>query len=311
MPVVDQRSALSAITERIDQLRNAGMRALVCVDLDLTSLLAPKKSVETLRALSGRAGEIAKELQGVDDVLVTAYVNALRRIWTDTDTLLLPGYTTTAIEGYALYLIAQLTHMVDASLSEEGRDRCEQWVHDQVHALLRNGYWDRDLMSDTITPGFSQWLDHLTTAGGEAVFLSNRPPSSRAASLAKIQAMVGGNGRVFAFFGPGGSAYDASSKAKAVAMLEHGCAAGLYFAELVDGGPVYSNPNGTDGPAILAAIIDDRAENRRQVIDAAEQSFAYWQAAGFGEVIGLAVAATGFCPEVAIVESAFAISSFE
>lgn len=307
---IQQQTSLSAITDRVAHLRSGAHRAIVCIDLDLTTLVAPEKSREVLARLRLGAGEFGQLAGGADSAAGTAFAQTLDEIWGGAQPALLPGYTTTAIEGYAVYLLAQLEQRTMRQLSDDTRVRCEQWLNDQVFGLLRNGYWDRDVAADLINPGVALWLHKLNELGAEPVFLSNRPPATQDASLGKIRAMLGPASQVFAFFGPGGSAHDASSKAAAVAQLEDGCMAGIHIAKLVGGALVYPQVVRQER-AIIAAVVDDRAENRRQVIEAAPQSNSYWQSIGVQQMAGVAVAASGFCPEIALIDGPFAISTFE
>jgi len=310
-----QAATLGMLLNRVRHARAAGRRALIGMDLDLTSLLAPAKSVEVLAGLAPRAGEVAGHLTDIDVAQADRLVAALGRCWRGEQAFLVPGYTTTAIEGYAVYLAAVLTTAEGIVLKAADRDRLEAWINDTVFRVLRNGYWARDLMADLIAPGFAAFVAAVYAAGGEIVFLSNRSPDTRVASMARLCQALAEAGlpetALFICFGPGGSAYDAASKQQAVALLEAGAPAGAYLGEIVDNRLVYPpfQPDWTAG-SVLVGMVDDRAENRQQVAAAAAASALFWAGAGQGGVAEVAVAAPGFSTEIATVDAPDRISSF-
>lgn len=305
-----QNATLDMLLDRIANVRARGRRAVLGLDLDLTTLLAPARSAEVLLELAPRTTELAAEFGhlGANAARLEA---AVERVWKGAPGFILPGYTTTAIEGYGVYLAAALIAAENLALSDDDRDRLESWVNRTVHALLRNGYWARDLLRDLISPGVETFIAKLYAAGGEVAFLSNRPRETRNASLTLCRQMVGA-AELFAWFGPGGSAFDAASKVEAVTLIESGTPAAIYLAEIVDGRLVYapSAASGSEG-AVIIGIADDRAENRREVARAATQSTAFWQSLGLSGIAEVAVAAPGFSTEIEIVDAPARISSFE
>ncbi|MDQ0049266.1 hypothetical protein J2T18_003567 [Paenibacillus polymyxa] len=112
------------------------------------------------------------------------------------------------------------------------------------------------------------------------------------------------------FFGPGGSAFDASSKAAAVPVIENGVVAGIHFGTAQDGQTVYPDAVTAGTPQTILAVIDDRAENRRQLIEASARSSSRLIAKGLDDIMDIASAAKGFCPEVDVAGMAAVVSSF-
>lgn len=313
-----QEKTLDDLFRRVVTVRKAGRRAMIGMDLDLTSLLAPARSAEVLAALSGRIPEIRILLPDQPAVEISRLVSIMQWLWQTPagGDFLLPGYTTTAIEGYAVYFVAALEAKHAFTLTAADRDRLERWVNAAVFGSLRNGYWQRDLMADEIAPGFAKFIRTIDKLGGELVFLSNRSPEHRPASLSKLYQALASAGLsesgLFMFFGPGGSAFDAASKAKAVAMIEAGAPPAVYFGKLVNGELVYpkSDPAWVAG-SILLATVDDRQENRHQVSEAALQSASYLQSIGEAPTTEVAVAAPGFSAELLVVDAQACISTFE
>jgi hypothetical protein len=302
----DQDRALSDLLGAIAIVHQAAIRPVVCIDLDLTTLLAPAKSVDVLRRLAPIAASLP-----VAPVRAAAQ-ETLASMWRGDLPALLPGYTSTAIAAYGAYAAACLEVRCGVPLAED-RDPCEAWIAASVHGLLRNGYWDRDVARDAFSPGFGDFASRLVAAGATIVFLSNRDPSLRMVSLQSLSGLLAGAAPTFAFFGPGGSAFDASSKAVAVQAIESGVVAGVHFGRAVDGQTVFdpaSQGELVGEPQAIVAVIDDRAENRLQILAAASRSAALLAAAGLPPPCEIACAAPGFCPEVKIVSSAQAIGSF-
>lgn len=292
--------------DRVVKVPLSGLAPVVCVDLDLTSLLAPQKSREVLDRLRAHAGEIDK----MANVAPDTFARTLDEIWRNAEPALLPGYTSTSIQAYGVYCTAQLQARTGHVIDPDHVSRCEEFITNKVHSWLRDGYWDRDLADDLPATGFSQWAGRVAEAGARVVFLSNRDPATREASLASIRRMLGEAVEPFAFFGPGGSMYDASSKATAITLLEQGIRAGVHYGKAENGRVEYLEVAPGTPSYTVVAIIDDRAENRRRVIEASTVSAARLEEKGIGAVMDIASAAEGFCPEMDVVGMPMVISSF-
>ncbi|QBF26736.1 hypothetical protein EXN22_13900 [Pseudomonas tructae] len=304
-----QAKVLRTLLERVRAASDADLCPVVCVDLDLTSLLAPEKSREVLLQLAPVASELP--MPAAQRALFTAH---LGEIWRGKEQALLPGYTSTSIMAYGAYMLAQLQLRTGNTLESQTCALCEKWVCSKVHALLRAGYWDRDLAHDQISPGFTAFADRVAKAGGSIVFLSNRDASLREVSLACIRRLLGGAEQPFAFFGPGGASFDASSKASAVFQIEAGVCFGVHYGVAQNGQTIYPDAQDTStvrGQQAIVAVIDDRAQNRRQIIEAAVASSDRLVDAGLAGIMDIASAAYGFCPEIDVVSMETVISSFQ
>ncbi|MEN2786188.1 hypothetical protein ACFOKI_07260 [Sphingomonas qilianensis] len=302
----EQDQVLRGLLGSVSDARVAGLRPVVCVDLDLTTLLAPAKSVDVLMQLVPTITEMPVSPRCAE------MIDLLAAIWRGEQDALLPGYTSSAIAAYGVFMAACLEARTGLPFDQD-RDACETWIASSVHGQLRNGYWNRDVERDAFSPGFSGFASELVAAGATIVFLSNRDPSLRAISLASLSGLLAGAAPIFAFFGPGGSPFDASSKAVAVQWIEAGVGAGVHFGRAVDGQTVFDEAalGGMTGePQAIVAVIDDRAENRHQIVAAAIQSAARLNAVGLPPPREMACAAPGFCPEIEIVSTADALSSF-
>ena len=303
----DQGRALASLIEDVRLACDADLRPVVCIDLDLTTLLAPVKSIEVLRQLAPAASQLPVSQSN------TAMIPLLEAIWLGNQSALLPGYTTTAIAGYGVFLTACLEERTGIVLGD-ARKAFEGWIAASVHRLLRDGYWDRDAADDLHSPGFSRYASALTEAGATIVFLSNRSAALRKISLTSIAGLLAGAAPVFAFFGPGGSQFDASSKAAAVRLIEAGVGTGVYLGRAVGSETVFDDLP-TDGTAVrnqtILAVFDDRAENRSQIVNAATSSAKRLSARALHLPYGIACAAPRFCPEVEIVSASAAVSAFE
>lgn len=302
----EQDRVLCTLLGDVSAARAAGLRPIVCVDLDLTTLLAPAKSVDVLLELAPSTVYLPIGPGGA------AIIDLLAAIWRGEQAALLPGYTSTAITAYGAFMASCLEARSGLPLGDD-RNACEAWISSSVHGKLRSGYWNRDVARDAFSPGFSAFARALGTAGAMIVFLSNRDPSLRAVSLDSLSGLLAGAAPICAFFGPGGSPFDASSKAVAVQRIESGVAAGVHFGRAIDGLTVFDEaaPGDVTGePQAIVAVIDDRAENRHQIIAAALQSGARLKLAGLPPPREIACAAPGFCPEIEIVSTADALGSF-
>lgn len=300
----------SAVWERlfglVDAARMRGMSPVVCLDLDLTTLLAPQKSRDVLVQLAADAAEV----DAASGISSGTFGPLLASIWQDTEPALLPGYTTTSIQAYGIYCTARLQSLAGRMLDAERLEACEAWITAKVHGTLRSGYWARDLSRDELAQGFADWMHRVTQAGARIVFLSNRDASLREVSLACIQRLIGEHAAPFAFFGPGGAALDASSKAVAVTLIERGVTEGVHFGASLDGQTVYPDAAPHGPPATIVAVVDDRAENRHQIIEASAGSRVRLAEAGLGGIMDIASAAQGFCPEVEVMGMSTVMSSF-
>lgn len=303
-----QAKVLRTLLDRVSAAKDANLRPVICMDLDLTSLLAPEKSREVLLQLAPAASELP--MPAAQRVTFTAH---LGEIWRGKEPALLPGYTSTSIMAYGSYLLAQLQLRTGRTLDLETCALCEKWVSSKVQAILRAGYWDRDLSHDQVSPGFTAFASRVAKAGGSIVFLSNRDASLREVSLACIRRLLGTQEQPFAFFGPGGASFDASSKASAVSRIEAGVSFGVHYGVAENDQTVYPDAQDTGpvpGQQTIVAVIDDRAENRRQIIEAAVASSARLVDAGLAGLMDIASAAYGFCPEIDVVSMDTVISSF-
>ena len=302
----EQARVLCDLLSGVSAVRAAGLRPVVCVDLDLTTLLAPAKSVDVLLELAPSTANLPLAPG------CTAMIDLLAAIWRGEQAALLPGYTSPAITAYGAFMASCLEARSGLTLGDD-RNACEAWISSSVHGKLRSGYWNRDVARDAFSPGFSAFAGALVAAGATIVFLSNRDPSLRAISLDSLSGLLAGAAQTFAFFGPGGSPFDASSKAVAVQRIESGVGAGVHFGRAVDGQTVFDEPapgDVTGEPQAIVAVIDDRAENRHQIIAAALQSAARLAGVGLAPPLEIACAAPGFCPEIEIISTADALGSF-
>jgi hypothetical protein len=303
-----QFAVWSSFFDRLSAARASGLSPVVCVDLDLTSLLAPSKSRDVLAGLA----PIASGLPVPGDLLVPMS-GLLSAIWRGEEPALLPGYTTTSISAYGAYIVAQLQERTGQALADASRDACEAWAAGKVFDVLRSGYWNRDPSGDEASPGLTSWAARVRAQGGVIVFLSNRDPLFRNVSLASIGALLGEGVAPFAFFGPGGSQFDASSKAAAIARIEAGAVAGVHFGVENGGQTEYPDAPGagvTVQETAIIAVVDDRAENRKQIIAAATASAGRLAQAGLTMPMDIASAAIGFCPEIDVTGMAAVTSSF-
>lgn len=304
--LVQQAAVWRQLSWSVKNARDQGLNPVVCVDLDLTTLLAPQKSRDVLAELA-RSAINFDALAGSDAGTFSPTIDA---IWRGQAPALLPGYTTTSIQAYGVYCAAQLQVRAEKNIVPEKLGACEEWIATNVHAKLRSGYWDRDLAKDELAVGFTSWARMIAALGGRIAFLSNRDPALREVSLGCIQRLMGKGAQIFGFFGPGGSNFDASSKAAAVAMIETGVSEGVHFG-VAEGSRTEYPDSVASGPAQeILAVVDDRAENRLQLIEAASGSAARLSAKGLGGVMDIASAAQGFCPEVAVAGMATVVSSF-
>lgn len=304
---IGQQSAVwKRLLTRVTSSVVCKLNPIICVDLDLTSLLAPQKSRDVLDSLRPFVHGFA----AVAGVPAGTLDETLDRIWRNACPALLPGYTSTSIQAYGIYCTAQLQVLSGQPVAADRLDGCEKWIADQVHARLRSGYWDRDLAADQPAAGFSDWACRIREAGGRIVFLTNRDPAAREASLECIRYMLGDAGAPFVFFGPGGSAFDASSKAAAIALIEQGVCSGIHYGSAENGQTKYVAPAPGLPFQTVVAVIDDRTENRRQIIEASAGSEERLESNGIGTVMDIASAAEGFCPEMDVVDMSEVISSF-
>lgn len=290
----------------VGRARACGLKPVLCVDLDLTTLLAPQKSREVLMELAPSAVNFDVQAGSA----AGTYSAPLAAMWEGLAPALLPGYTSTSVQAYGIYCAAQLQTRARKEIAAERLVKCEEWIAAEIQTKLRSGYWDRDLLRDELAAGFTKWASMVQSQGGRIVFLSNRDPSLREVSLSCIARLMGEGAPLFAFFGPGGSTFDASSKATAVAMVERGVSEGVHFGIAQNGQTAY--PDAVPGAACLQilAVIDDRAENRRQIIEAASKSSERLAEIGLGGIMNIASAAQGFCPEVDVADMVTVVSSF-
>ena len=304
-------------------LKEKGYRPVVEVDLDLTSLLAVEKSANTLKELASQAPGLAEQLSELMPSTRSLLVTALQTLWQApaASEACLPGYTDGAIEGYGLYLAVLLPHPLGITLDLAAEERMAEWIRNTVHAKLRNGYWDRDLTRDEISPGFVDFLAEINRRGGEAVFVSNRPPDTMEISIARLSSVVAEAGvrtacdaasiPLFAYFGPGGSAFDGPSKQVAQNHLEQNPPAGVYVARVSAGVLSYGSVAGAGGTVVVAAVFDDRAENRRVIIAGAEKSAELLRKTGGLEIVSVAMATLWHTTEFSVTDSPFVTASFE
>jgi hypothetical protein len=306
VPVAQQAAVWRHLSCAVTKARAHGLSPVVCVDLDLTTLLAPQKSRDIL-------ADLAPSTINFDAIAGSnagTFSPTLDAIWRGQASALLPGYTTTSIQAYGVYCAAQLQARTGKSIAIEKLSACEEWIATNIHAKLRSGYWDRDLAKDELALGFTAWARMIASSGARIAFLSNRDPSLRQVSLDCIQLLLGKGSQIFAFFGPGGSNFDASSKAAAVAMIETGVSEGVHFGVAQGSRTEYPDAVASGPAQEILAVIDDRAENRLQLIEAASASTGRLSANGLGGVMDIASAALGFCPEVAVAGMANVVSSF-
>jgi hypothetical protein len=317
-----QRSTLDAMLARAARLKQLGYRPVIECDLDLTTLLAPERAVAVLKAFAPQASGLADALgAGVAPAQAQALSSALQQAWADPPRaqFLLPSYTDTGITAYGHYLAAVLPQQLGLALDGAARAALAAWAGITVHAGLRNGYWDRDLASDRVAAGFDLFAARWALAGGELVFVSNRSPAMREDSLRLLEGIAARAGALagtprqplFCYFGPGGSAYDASSKMAAQQHLEAGPAPGVYVASLVGGQPQFEAAPAGGQPAVVCAILDDRAESRKVIVAAAEKSAAVLRTHGLGEVDSVGIGTVGHVPEMSIVDAPRRLASFE
>lgn len=178
--VIRQQSiALGKLFSRIMEAVALGFNPIVCVDLDLTSVLAPEKSCDVLNSL--RPG--VSGFNAVANVPAGTFSTTLDGIWRNAIPALLPRYTSTSIQAYGIYCTAELQVRTGDPIGSDRLAECEKWIADQVHRRLRIGYWHRDLAADRPATGFTYWARRVKDAGACIVFLSNRDTVTREVSL--------------------------------------------------------------------------------------------------------------------------------
>ncbi|MOA33492.1 hypothetical protein D3C78_1547910 [compost metagenome] len=98
-----------------------------------------------------------------------------------------------------------------------------------------------------------------------------------------------------------------------MSRIEAGVSFGVHYGVAENDQTVYPDAQDTGpvpGQQTIVAVIDDRAENRRQIIEAAVASSARLVDAGLAGLMDIASAAYGFCPEIDVVSMDTVISSF-
>lgn len=316
-----QSASLTATLANVRCAADAGLRALVVLDLDLTTLLAPEVACKALASLVPRIGELEAFTHDLGSDGQAWLLSTLRAEWGSPGSgpwsTLIPSYTDGGIEGYAAYLTAVLQQRLGRDAHLDAFEAVRAWVQEAVHSVLRNGYWDRDVRQDTPAPGLASFLGLLYAHGGQAVFLSNRPPSTRDATLEVLSRLLeqvpGAASRadLFAFLGPGGSAYDASSKRAAVSHLEAGAAARVYIGTAAPDGVIYGPVEYGDARQLgVVAVVDDREGNRQQIITAAAASAQRLRDLEMAGILSVGVATVGHAPEMSIVDCSFRVSDF-
>lgn len=301
-----QSGTWKRLFDLVGEARAHGLSPVICVDLDLTTLLVPQKSRDVLAELASSAVEFDTEANAISGI----FAATLEAIWCGAQPALLPGYTTTSIQAYGIYCAAQLQARTGQTITAERLTACEEWIAAKIYAKLRSGYWDRDLSHDELAVGFAQWAHRVAVAGARIVFLSNRDPSLREVSLDCIARLLGDGVKPFAFFGPGGSPFDVTAKVAAVKLIELGVTEGIHLGVVQEGQVTYLSTVPDGSPQTILAVIDDRGESRRQIIDASIGSAERLTSVGLGGIMDIASAAQGFCPEVDVVNMSTVISSF-
>lgn len=318
----NQNLTLLETIEKIKKLKINGYRPVVEIDLDLTSLISPNKCVSVLQSIENKVDELKNVLsQSVSEMELNSLLSTLKRIWNDPTLAetLLPSYTDGGIHGYSLYLTAVLQKKCGIKLNKTFQDSLSNWIYSTVYKVLRNGYWDRNLKNDNTVPGFEVFVSKIIKAGGEIIFISNRSPEMREDSifvlnkfLSRVTEIVGFSMTpLFAYFGPGGSKYDAVSKKSAQKHIESNPIPQIYLGDLVDSEVVYTNPLTYEGEIVIVSIFDDRAESRKIMIDAASKSNIILKKNECNEIISVGIATIGFTPELSIIDSFHKIASFE
>lgn len=318
-----QATALDAVLSLVSQICAKGYRAVVEIDLDLTSLLAAEKAATVVTELAPRASAVSDHLTELPASARAALSRALGTLWQDpkSSSICLPGYTDGAIEGYGLYLAVLLPSQLGLKLTPEAEAQMAEWIRSTVHGTLRNGYWDRDLSRDQHSPGLVSFLTDLYRRGGEGVFVSNRPLATHQVSISRLTAAVAAAATdltgdpksipLFAYFGPGGSAFDASSKQAAQEHLEQSPPPGIYLGQVSAGVVSYGNVSAPHREVVVTSVFDDRAENRRQIVDGARKSARLLHELLGAEILSVAIATVGHSAEFAVTDSAFVTASFE
>lgn len=313
-----QDTTLHKILENVIAVARTGRRALVVLDLDLTTLLAPDAAQAALVRCVQALDQLPTLFNEVEQGKISRVLQFVHEQWISQNSrsTLLPSYTDGGLEGYGVYFSAILQQRCELILGEYQRGQLEQWITQTVYAQLRSGYWERDIADDEIAAGLPQFLQSLHAAGGEAVFFSNRPASTRTPTINKLQSLLRGAGTtsgsptLFAYIGPGGSQFDAAAKAAAVKHVERGASSGVYLGA-ADSGTVLYQPTGTpvERESCIVAVFDDRSTNREQIMAAADRSKTILQQLG-QPLLPVAMATSGHTPEIAVTLSEFAIADF-
>jgi hypothetical protein len=208
---------------------------------------------------------------------------------------------------------------LDVQFLPEDLETLTSWLQETVYASLRNGYWERDLTTDTLTPGFTGFLAALYRKGGEMVFVSNRSPDMRTASITVISRALreasdfaNMNIPLFAYFGPGGSRYDAKSKEAAQQHIEANPIPAVYFGTVQGNQVTYNAPTDvSQDQVVVVSVFDDRSASRNVMVAAASKSTALKTKYQLSPIASIGIAVVKHCPEIMIVEASNAIVTFE
>lgn len=238
-----QQATLEAILSKVSQLAAVGRRGVVEVDLDLTALLPRERVLACLRNIGRQHPEIV-EFQQPENLP------------------LIPGYTEGAIEGFVRQSGLQAKYP-------------DLPLYDIIVAGLRQPYWSSaPWETDELNAGLKDFMRRVRAAGGEVIFVSNRPGGETARQRSLTTLRDAGVENPIIPLSPGGG--DAEAKRQLQTLIRE----------------QYGEP---------VAVIDDRINNRNAVLEGNPGA----------DVLSVAIAAPGLSWTDDVEGSRWKISSFE
>ncbi len=147
-----QLRALEAVLQCVRQGRQQGIKPVVEIDLDLTSLTPRYRTIRALQAAGAAYG-------------VAEFADPLASF------AVLPGYTDEAWEGYLQQTGLRQRY---PALAWHG-DGEATGAAASVYSVFHGAYWTNDwLIEDQPTPGLGEFVRAVEDAGGTVVFISGR-----------------------------------------------------------------------------------------------------------------------------------------
>lgn len=145
-----QKKTLKAIMEKVMACREKGEVPVVEMDLDLTTFVPQKRTIEGLKA-AGKRYQIPEFLNPAFD--------------------LLPGYTREAwVNFISRNHLPEKYPALRWMGEKDGKDGAGS-----VYSAFHTRFWETELLSlDTLTPGLPQFIRSLQKAGAVVIFVSGR-----------------------------------------------------------------------------------------------------------------------------------------